>query len=282
MATIAANTYNFKLAFSTTLCPEWTSAAIIDGMQAYGFEGVEFCLGKGHLHGVELDSPADMLADIRKQFDEASTAISCLATAFNLSNADEAERTKTVESVKQALRVADQLGSPFVRVFGGEVPAGFEVTGVIDYVAEALAEVAEFAEEEKIRSMALIESQGVFSHSKFISEVIDQVYSPKIGVLWNTLNPIRMLEKVEQTYDKLGPHVRYVHLTDANFNEDRTQITRCDPGGGIVPMSRVVDLLKSGIYRGYLSIESMHPEPDPDELLPQYSGYLKELLGIEA
>ncbi|GMV82868.1 MAG: hypothetical protein AMXMBFR7_40520 [Planctomycetota bacterium] len=279
MATIAANTYNFKLSFSTTLCPEWTAAAIIDGMQSYGFEGVEFCLGKSHLHGVELDSPADLLADVRKQFDEAGTAISCLATHNVISHPEHDTRVKIVEGLKQCLRVADQLGAPFVRVFGGEVPAGFEVTGVVDYIAESLGEVAEFAESQKVRSMILVETQGLLSHSKFITEVLDQVYSPKIGVLWNTLNPVRMLEKVEQTYDRIGSNVRFVHLADGQFNEDRTKISLCDPGEGMVPMERVVDLLRAGLYRGYLSIESMHAEPDPDELLPKYSGYLKQIAG---
>ena len=65
MATIAANTYNFKLCFSTWICPEWTAAALIDGMVTYGYEGVEFRMGKGHLHGVELDSSAEDLVDVR-------------------------------------------------------------------------------------------------------------------------------------------------------------------------------------------------------------------------
>src|SRR6185503_2139354 len=72
MATAYANTYNLKLSFTTWVCPEWTVAAIVDGMTTYGYDGVELRIGKGHLHGVELDSPADYLSEVRKQFDAAN------------------------------------------------------------------------------------------------------------------------------------------------------------------------------------------------------------------
>ena len=282
MATLAANTYNLKFCFTTWLCPEWTSAAILDGMQTYGYDGVELRIGKGHLHGVELDSPAEYLTDVRKQFDEANLAVACISTSFGFSSPDALERKKAAEGLKQALRVSEALGAPYVRVFGGEIPPGYEVTGVVDYVSEALLEVSEYAEKEKLRSMVLLETQGGFSHSKFVSEVMSQVFSDKIGVLWDVLHPIRVLEKVEETYDALGDHIRHVHLRDCGFNDDRTKLESCAPGEGVVPLPRIADLLKAGLFRGFLSVEPLKHESDPDEALPLYAQFLKTLVAGKA
>ncbi len=278
MATAYANTHNLKLSFTTWVCPEWTVAAIVDGMQTYGYDGVELRIGKGHLHGVELDSPADYLAEVRKQFDAANMAVSCIATSFSFSSPDITERQKTINNVKQCLRMADAVGAPYIRVFGGEIPPGFEATGVIDYVAEALDECTEYAEKEKMRSMILVETHDAFSHSKYIAEVLSQVYSQKLGVLWDVLHPMRVLESVEDTYDAICQHVRHVHVHDCSFNDDRTKVLPCDPGEGFVPMGQVVDLLKAGNYRGYLSLEVLQESPDPDEILPKYAKYLQSLI----
>ena len=278
MAMAYANTYSLKLSFTTWVCPEWTVAAIVDGMQTYGYDGVELRIGKGHLHGVELDSPPDYLAEVRKQFDAANLAVSCLATSFVLSNPDATERQKTVAQVKQCLHTADAIGAPYIRIFGGDVPPGLEATGVIDYIAEAFSECAEFAEKERIRAVMLLETHGAFSHSKFVSEVLSQVYSAKLGVLWDVLHPIRVLESVEDTYDAICDYVRHLHVHDCAFNEGRTKIVPCDPGQGFIPTAQIIDLLKAGNFRGYLSLEVLQENADADEVLPKYAKYLKGLM----
>lgn len=281
MATAYANTHNLKLSFTTWCCPEWTVAAIVDGMQTYGYDGVELRIGKGHLHSIELDSTPEGINEVRKQFDAANLAVSCIATSFSFSSPDAVEREKTIAQVKRALELADTIGAPYVRVFGGDIPHGLEATGVIDYVAESIDECTEHAEGEKLRSMLLIETHGAFSHSKYVNEVLSQVYSPKLGVLWDVLHPLRVLESIEDTYDSICDHVRHVHIHDCEFNEDRTKITPCEPGEGFVPLGQVVDALKSGNYRGYLSLEALQKDADPDELLPMWSKYLRALIKPE-
>ena len=281
MATAYASAHNLKLSFTTGVCPEWTVAAIVDGMQTYGYDGVELRVGKGHLHGIEVDSTTEQIGEVRKQFDAAHLAVSCIASSYSFSNPDSVERERTIEQVKAALQLADAIGAPYLRVFGGDVPHGLEATGVIDYVSEAIDECTEHAEKEKLRSMLLIETHGAFSHSKYINEVLSQVYSTKLGVLWDVLHPLRVLESVEDTYDSICDHVRHVHIHDCAFNDDRTKLAPCGPGEGFVPMNQVVDALKSGNYRGYLSLEALEKNADPDELLPLWSKYLKALITPE-
>jgi len=278
MATLAANTYNLKLAFTTWLCPEWTVAAILDGMQSYKYDGVELILGKGHLHGIELDTGGDYLTEVRKQFDEANLAVACLTTHIELSHSDLLERKKSVEQLKRALLVAETLGAPYISVLGGEVPKHLEITGVVDYVSESLAEAAEQAEQMKSRAVILLENKPSFAHSRYSLEIMRQVFSKKAGVLWNVLQTIRSLETVEGAFDALGDHIRHVHVCDCDYNDDRTQIEAANPGTGMMPLGRVVDLLKAGLFRGYLSVDPLKRDVDADEILPQYAQHLKKLI----
>jgi sugar phosphate isomerase/epimerase len=278
MATAYATTHNVKLGFSTWVCPEWTVAAIVDGMQTYGYDGVELRVGKGHLHGVELDSALDYLATVRKQFDVANLAVSCVSTSLNFSSPDIVERQKTIAGVKQCLRVADAVGAPYIRVFGGDIPHGLEPTGVIDYIAEALDDCSEYAEKEKTRAMILLETHGAFSHSNYVGEVMSQVYSPKLGALWDPLHSIRVLESASDTYDAICEYVKHVHVHELAFNDDRTRLVPCEVGEGIVPLPQITDLLKAGNFRGYMSLEVIQENVDPDELLKKYAKYLRNLI----
>lgn len=273
-----AATNDLKLCFTTQACPEWTAAAIVDGMQSYGYDGVELIMGKGHQHGVEADSPPEHLLEVRKLMDDAELGIACLASQLAFSSADAAVRAKAVEDLKTVLGVADRLGVPYVRVYGGNAPPGFETAGVIDYVAEALSEGAEFVEDNKLRTMILLQTHDTFSHSKYVQEVLSQVYSEALGVLWDVLHPLRVMETVEQTYDALGEHIRHLHVHDCAANDDRTRIAPCPLGEGFVPLDRIVDLLRADEFHGYLSLEVLQQEADPDELLPQSAEFLRNLI----
>ena len=50
--------------------------------------------------------------------------ISCAGISTNFCNPDIAEREKAVESVREGLKIAHELGAPCLRVFGGYVPEG--------------------------------------------------------------------------------------------------------------------------------------------------------------
>lgn len=273
-----AENQDLKLSFSTQACPEWTVAAIVDGMQSYGFDGVELVLGKGHKHNVDVDSPAAHLTEVRKQMDDAEMGIACLSGQLSLSVADKAARLKVLDELKKTLTLADRLGVPYVRIFGGNIPGGFETAGVIDYIAEALADAAEYIETSKLRSMLLLQTHDIFSHSKYALEVLSQVYSEYLGILWDVLHPLRVMETVEQTYESLGKYVRMLHIHDCSVNDDRTRIAPCTLGEGFVPFTRVVKLLKADNFHGYLSLESLQQEVDPDEMLPHGAEYLKKLI----
>ncbi|MCX7805089.1 MAG: sugar phosphate isomerase/epimerase [Planctomycetota bacterium] len=270
--------HGLKTCFVTRICPEWTVAAIIDAMKQYGYLGVELQVAEGNMHGVELDADKSAMADVRKQFDEADLAVACLSTPLTLSAPDPRARAKAVEQVKAYMVLADSLGAPYVSLPGGNIPAGMEPPGVIDYICEALDDICSYAEEKHVRSTLLVATNDAFSHSKYLKEVIRQVYSPKLGILWDVVHPIRVLEQVEDTYEIICDHVRHVHVHDMAFNDDRTQVFLAEPGRGFVPFGKIIEMLRADGFRGYLSVAVTEKQPDPDRILPAYAEFLGSVL----
>ncbi len=265
---------SFKASYMTWVAPEWDVARLIDGARKYGYNGVEIRTEAGHAHGLELDAPPETLARVRSAFTQSGVEISCIATSLRFSMPEDSERAEAVEKLKSYISFAEMLGSPYVRVFAGQMPGGVEPAGVIDYVSDALAEAVEAAESTPVT--ILIETHDSLSHTTYVREILKQVYSEKLRVLWDVAHPVRHLESLEDSYDNIAPHVRHVHVHDLAYSEGRTKCETAPLGTGFVPHERAIQFLHHDEFQGHLSVELM--KVDPDEVLPQYSEKLREYI----
>ncbi|MGH7144712.1 MAG: sugar phosphate isomerase/epimerase family protein [Planctomycetota bacterium] len=268
----------FKTCFSTTLCPDWSIPAILDGMSTHKFEGVEVAAGEKHGHGVELGTPEAKLQDIRKRFDDADLALAILATPIEIAFMDARERSEQMENCKAYLRIADHLGIPYVRIFGGWLPEDVEPAGVIDLVCDSLVEVAEYAE-GNCRAQLLLETSQSFGHTKYAREVLKQVSSDKLNILWDPADPVRNLESVEESFDNVSNFIKAVHVHDLEYTEGRLQVIPAALGAGFIPMDNAIVFLDDIEFNGYLSVLSDEAECDGEVMLPKAAEYLKVLLG---
>ncbi len=263
---------DFKISYMTWVAPEWDVEKLIEGARKYGYNGVELRVEAGHAHGLELDTSPDTLARVRSTFTQAGVEISCVATSLRFSMPEESERAEAVEKLKRYVSYAQMLGSPYLRVFAGQMPDGVEPAGVIDYISDALAEGVEAAEDKPVT--ILIETHDSLSHTAYVGEILKQVYSEKLGVLWDVAHPVRHLESLEGAYDNIATHVRHVHVHDLAYLEGRTKYEAVALGEGFVPYEKAIRFLHHDGFQGHLSVELM--KVDPDEVLPQYAEKLRE------
>ena len=262
---------NFKVSYMTWVAPEWDITKLIEGARKYGYNGVELRVEKGHAHGLELETPPEELARARSTFTQSGVEISCVATSLRFSMPEDSERAEAVEKLKSYISFARVLGCPYVRVFCGKMP-GVEPAGVIDYVSDALAEAVAEAEETPVT--VLIETHDSLSHTAYVREILKQVYSEKLGVLWDVAHPVRHLESIEDAYDNVAPHVRHVHVHDLSYLEGRTKCEAVALGEGFVSYDKAISFLHHDGFQGHLSVELM--DVDPEEVLPQYAEKLRE------
>ena len=266
----------FKLCFTSAAAPQWSAAELVKAAVRHGYAGVELVAGAGGKHGAELGAKGDQLRAIRQLFSDAGVGIACLATPVSFHAADPEARAAALKNLEQYMEMAEELVAPYVRIFGGEIPTEIEVAGAADYISDCLAEAAAFAEQRS--ACLLVETFGTFRNSRFLRELIKQVYSPKLSALWNVAETVRGLEPVADTFDSLCDHIRHVHLADYEYFEERTAVAPASFGQGFVPIGQAVSVLRSGDYHGYLAFDPPEIPEDSETAVAEAMTLLKGLL----
>lgn len=265
-----------RLGFMTWICPEYSAEELVTCANKTGYDAVELRTDKGHGHGVELGAPDEALAEVRSVFAESGVSLAALATGLSFTDPDAKVRAERVEELKRYVELAEAVGAPVIRVFAGDLPRGLEVAGVVDYVADALGEAAEHAEEHRVT--VAVETHGDFSISRYLAELVKQVYSERLRVVWDVAHPVRYLEPVDYTYDNLCEYVAHAHVHDYQYDEERRKIVAAPFGEGFVPNAEALRLLARDGFTGCLSVEYEDAEVDVEEVLAQYAQGIRACL----
>lgn len=265
-----------KLATSTLGCPSWSLGEILQNVKAYGYDGVEL---RGL--GPDLDltqSPPfatrSAVEQTRHAFADAGLEICSVDTSAAF--ADPARAKSALGEARSALTLAQALGAPFVRVFGGGIPVGVTRAQTVQSLVDSLRVLGEAAAQSG-DVIVILETHDAFSTGAQVAEVLTQVAHPRVAALWDLHHPYRQGESPEETWAALGAFVRHVHVKDS-----RPPDNYCLLGEGDIPVLPMLHLLKHGGYDGWISLEwekRWHPHlADPNVAFPQYATLLHEML----
>jgi sugar phosphate isomerase/epimerase len=261
-----------KLAFSTLGCPDWGVEQIIEAARSNGYDGVEL----RHLKG-SIDLPKAVggfpggPSEFRRRFQRAGLEICCLGSSVCLADPD----PSTTEG-ERMIELAMVLGAPYIRVFGGNIPAGESRDDCVKRAAAKLTRLGQRAAQRGKR--VLLETHDSFSSGIFASDLLSAAGKQGTGVLWDLHHPFRaMKETPVETAQYIGASTYHAHVKDSKNGG-----AYCLLGEGDIPLEELVSELHKAGYRGYLSLEwekAWHPElPGPEIAFPQAARYLSELL----
>jgi sugar phosphate isomerase/epimerase len=265
----------YPLAYSTLGCPEWTLEQAAEQAAAHGYRALEIRL---------LDNtiiPADLSPVERKRIKDTmkgnNLEIVALGLSTRFSALDAAERRKNVKELERYIELADDLGAPIVRTFGGNVMEGATLDQTIDWVAEGIAAALPAA--EKYGVSVVLETHDAFCRGAEVARVLAKVPHERLKAVWDVHHPFRMGESIEETWRLIGDRTVHIHLKDARRRPDGSwQLVLM--GEGEVPCRQVVELLHRQGYKGYISAEwekKWHPEIEPAEVaLPQHARVLRQ------
>lgn len=267
-----------KFAFSTLGCPAWDVDRVAAAAAEYGYQGVELRIYQGKV--IPEDLPAGERRRIKGVFAARGIEICCISASTRFAAADPGERAKQEDELRRYVELANDLGAPLVRTFGGTMPAGIPEATVFDYVAESLQRVAEGAGDGGAR--IVLETHDAFSSGRAVAAVLDRVPSPVVGALWDTHHPYRTGESADQTYNLLAARLYHTHVKDARREGDGWRLVLL--GEGEVPVRDVLTTLARRGYDGWVCVEwekMWHPEiEEPDVAFPQHlrsmRGYLSQ------
>ena len=260
-----------KLGFSTLGCPQWDLDQIIDSARANGYDGVEFRAYKGSVDLLKAfgEFPGGP-AEVRRRLARAGVEVCCLATSVCLTDPD-----PSVAEGDRMIDLAMALGAPYIRVFGGAIPAGEPKESCHARAAQKLTQLGKRAGQRGKR--VLVESHDAFSTGAQVAELASAALGEGTGVLWDLHHPYRMGESPSETAGFIARRTYHTHIKDSRKDAGYTLL-----GEGDVPLPELVKELHMAGYQGYLCLEwekQWHPElPEPEVALPQAARYLSDLL----
>ncbi len=268
-----------KLSFSTLGCPDFSWPEIYTMAKDFGFNGIEMRGLGGDIFSVNA-SPfkSENIENTKAQLKRLKLEICCLSSGCALRFPEKHE--ETVAELKEYISLAKQLGTPYIRVLGdltAEITTDFDDS----YVIEPMKTLAPIAEEAGVT--LLIETNGVYSDTARLADVLAQIGSDNVAALWDWNHPYRFNnESPETTIKNLGAFIKHCHIKDSVVADGKVEYKLV--GEGDLPkMEEYMKALRSLNYEGYISLEWLKQyAPTLTEagiVFPHYVNFMSRYLG---
>jgi len=266
-----------KLSFSTLACADWSLEEIGRAAAQWGYDGVELRLAEPH---ISTEFSKEQRAGVKEAVSRSGLDICCLAAYTRFHSPDAGTRAENVDNLKRAIVLASDLGSPYVRSFGGDPSSEESIEQVTRWISDAFAEVDSYAGEHGVK--VLLETHDILSKGQHVRRVFDHNVLNNAGVLWDVKHSLVHGETLEETMEFLRGRIEHIHVKDwIELPEPRGEHLILQ-GAGQMPTLDVVEKLAAIGYKGYLSLEwekLWHPEiEDSTVAVYQYAWYMHRLL----
>ena len=229
-----------------------SGSVLVETAAAIGFDGVELDLRPGN-----PVFTAEDLQDVRRAAALAGVAIPSLClgalNGFGFKSPDPAVRERAVEFIRNAIRVAGELGARVVLVpfFGASelfTPEDRE------RAARGMAGVAPEAE----RAGVVLAMENTLSAEQDL-EMLSAIGSPAVGVYFDVSNAMWWHHNSPDEIRRLGPAIAQIHFKDGSGGHSNAML-----GRGHVDYPACVAAMRDIGYDGWVVLESAAPH-DPIE-----------------
>ena len=271
-----------KLAFTTLGCPNWELDTIISKAVEYGYDGVDF---RGYLGKMDIFNLPEFSTDLentKKKFLDASLEIPCFSSSVRLFTTSESELESFLEELRHYGRLCNEFGTPYIRVFGGNI-GDTTREDAMKIVVNNVRKMLKIAKEYEVH--LLLETHDDWTNCEYVDDVIKEVDSEYLHVLWDVHHPYRTVgENPELTWATLGERIKYTHWKDSYLKEDSNRgYQLCLLGEGDIPLEGIFQLLRDKAYEGYYTLEwekVWWPEiEEPEIAFIQYTQFMKAMAG---
>jgi fatty-acyl-CoA synthase len=181
-----------------------------------------------------------------RQLKNQEIEIPCIDSTCNI--ADKSKEEENLAELKKYIDIAKKINSPYVRIRALKT----DDDNADDFIIKFLEKILPEAKENKIT--LLLETVGIFADTKRLSNVLNTFASDYLAALWDVHHPYRFKgEDPETTIQNLGAAVKHVHIKDSEMTDGKVKY--CLVGEGNLPISQIMNALKSVNYEGFLSFE---------------------------
>jgi sugar phosphate isomerase/epimerase len=239
-----------RYAFTTFSCPDLSLQEALDLAKQTGYAAIEPRLASRQAHGVEIDTTLEERASIRARIEASGIEVCCLGTSARF--ADPALAEAGVADAHGAIDLAADIGTPFIRVFGGFLPEGVERADARERIVSSLRSLAEHAADRGV--VVCMETHDDWTDPGEVVAIMRGVDQPAVGLVWDVMHPVRSSRAtIDDTWQALRQWIHHVHMHDGSADPDRRAFLPI--GTGDFDHRQMLALLHEGGYDGIISGE---------------------------
>jgi sugar phosphate isomerase/epimerase len=208
---------HLKLGLVTyNLAKDWNIDTIIKNCEETRFEGVE--LRTSHAHKVETYLTAIERAEVRRRFRDSKVQLMGLGSTFDFHTSNGTKLRADIESAKQYLQLAHDVGATGIKVRPNEFPVGVPHEKTLDQIGHSLAVLGDFARDLGLVIRLEVHGEGT-SLLPNIRRIMDTANHSHVGVCWNSNQTDLEGAGFDHNFDLVKDKIFSVHLRDLYLEE---------------------------------------------------------------
>ncbi|CAN5446170.1 sugar phosphate isomerase/epimerase [soil metagenome] len=222
----------------------------------HGFDAVD--LTAYYFPGYPQVPPDDFLHELKRKAFMLGLAISGTGVRNEFADPDERNRKKDITLVKQWIEAASKIGAPVIRIFGGHLDTeGYSWEQVAEWMVKDIQECVEFGKKHGV--VVAVQNHNAFLKTAAQTiRLIEMVNSKWFGLILD-IGSYRQGSPYQEI-EKAVPHAVSWQIKEKVYiNEEEED----------VDLDKLLKIIKSSEYRGYLPIETLGPG-DPKVKVPAF------------
>jgi sugar phosphate isomerase/epimerase len=261
------NPVKFRLGIVTyNVATQWDLPMILRICKNVGLSPVE--LRTTHKHGVEPSLSKDQRKEVRQRFADAGIECWGCGSVCEFHSPDPAVVRKNIESCKEFVQLAADIGGRGVKVRPNGLPKDVPVEKTLEQIGKALIECGKAAADAGVEIWVEVHGPGT-SHPPHMKTVMEQCGHPKVGLTWNSNATDIRNGSVAEYFILLWPWIRSCHINEL-YKDSK----------GVYPYRQLFRLFREHGYDRVTLCEVGRTPPDAEsgqELLWYYKALWSEL-----
>jgi sugar phosphate isomerase/epimerase len=204
----------FKLGTITYMVgANWDLPTLLGVCKKVGIAAVE--LRTGHKHGVELALPADQRKEVRKQFQDSGVVLWGLGSTCEFQSPDPAIVKQNIESCKQWVQLAQDVGAKGVKVRPNALPKEqVPIEKTLEQIGKSLIPCGEAGEAAGVEIWVEVHGKDT-AKPENMKQILEHCGHKNVGCVWNSNGEdIGGDHSIAGAFKMLRPWIRSCHIND--------------------------------------------------------------------
>jgi sugar phosphate isomerase/epimerase len=258
----------FRLGIVTyNIAAHWDVPTILKVCKSVGLSPVE--LRTTHKHGVEPSLTPTQRREVRQRFADANIDIWGCGTVCEFHSPDQGVVKKNIETCKQFIGLAADLGARGVKVRPNGLPKEVAVDRTLEQIGASLIQCGKAAADTNVEVWVEVHGNGS-SHPPYVKRMMEHCGHPQVGLTWNSNSTDIKDGSVAEYFRLLRPWIRSCHINELYKNAT-----------GQYPYRELFRLFRQTGYDRVTLVEVGRSMPDAvsgEELLRYYKALWTELM----